>query len=262
MKSFLGKFGNENINMPFGGALTVGIGSAIGGLAGLFGGGKQQKTQTSGTITNSGTQNQTGTFGTSGQQTGFSSPNLSPLQQALIQQFTGTASNLNRQAADLSGYKAQGLSDINDTSNAASQALRNNLATRGLSFSPTAANAETQQRIGLAGQQSQFLNSLPLLQRQLQQQSLQQLMNAFQVIPTGTTTGGTTSQSGTTNETGTSNSTQTQQGTNLVSGNQMGGLFSGLGGGLFSSLPFLFGNMGGSGNNNTGGVPGWDTGFG
>ena len=234
--------------MPFGGALIGGIGAGISGLAGLFGGGKQQKVQTSGTISNTGQQNQSGTFGTSGQTTGFSTsnPNLSPLQQALINQFTSSASNLNRQAGDLSGYKAQGLSDINSTSNAASEALRNNLASRGLSFSPSAANAETQQRIGLAGQQSQFLNSIPLLQRQLQQQSLQQLMNAFQLIPYGTTsqTGGTTAQSGTTNETGTSSSTQNQQGTNLVSGNPMGGLFSGLGSGLFASLPYLMGNMG------------------
>lgn len=231
--------------MPFGGALTVGIGSAIGGLAGLFGGGKQQKTTTSGTISNTGSTSNTssGEFNTANQNT--TTPNLTPLQQSLIKQFTGTAQNLNTQAADLSGYKAQGLQDINDTSNAANQILARNLASRGLSFSPAATTAQTQQQLAEAGQRSQFLNSIPLLQRQLQQQSLQQLMQAFQVIPTGQTTSGYQQGSTDQQQYGTSQNTQTQQGTNLVSGNPLGGLFSGLGGGLFSALPLLFGGLGG-----------------
>jgi hypothetical protein len=220
--------------MPAGGLITAGIGSAIGGIAGLFGGGKQQKIQTSGTITN----NQSGNFSSA------TNPNFSPLQNALIQQFTQGASNLYNQSTNLQPYEASGLEQINQGSNAASQAENANLAARGLSFSPAAATANNQNILSRTAQQSQFANSIPLLQRQMQQQSLQQLMGAFSAIPTGQTSSGQTTQ----------NSTQTQNGTNLVSGNPMAGLFSGAGAGLMAGLtPYLYSQMGqgGTGGNIT-----------
>jgi hypothetical protein len=209
--------------MPLMGGLTAGLGSVFGGLAGLFGGGKQQKTQTSGTITN----NQQGSFNQS------TNPNLSPLQQSLISSFTKNASDLYNQSTNLQPYESSGLEAINQGSEAARRAMASNIASRGLSFSPAGATGQNQNTLSRIGQQTQFVNSLPLLQRQLQQQSLQQLMQAFQVIPTGQTSQGSTSQ----------NSTQTQNGTNLVSGNPMGGLFSGLGAGVLGSLPGLMSNF-------------------
>lgn len=223
--------------MPFGGALTLGLGSAFGGLAGLFGGGKQQKTQTNGTITN----NQQGNFSQNQQNT--SSPNLTPLQKALIQQFTSGASQLYNQSTNLQPYAASGLEQINSGSNAASQAMSANLAAHGQSFSPAAATAQNQNILSRTGQQAQFMNQIPLLQRQLQEQSLGQLQGAFSAIPTGVTQTGTSS--GQTSQQG----TQTQQGTNLVSGNPMGGLFSGLGAGIMYGLPGLFGSMNGGSSN-------------
>ena len=190
--------------MPLIGGLVGGIGS---GLAGLFGGGKQQKVQTSGTITN----NSSGSFNSS------TNPNLTPLQQSLITQFTQGASNLYNQSTNLQPYEASGMEQINQGSDAASKAMAANLASRGLTFSPAAGNAQTAATLARTGQQAQFANSIPLLGRQMQQQSLGQLMNAFQVIPTGTTSAGTTTQ----------NSTQTQNGTNLVSGNPIAGALSG-----------------------------------
>ena len=109
------------------------------------------------------------------------------------------------------------MEQINQGSDAASKAMAANLASRGLTFSPAAGNAQTAATLARTGQQAQFANSIPLLGRQMQQQSLGQLMNAFQVIPTGTTSAGTTTQ----------NSTQTQNGTNLVSGNPIAGALSG-----------------------------------
>jgi hypothetical protein len=226
--------------MPFGGLLTAGLGSAFGGLAGLFGGGKQQKTQTSGTITN----NQQGSFNTQNS----TAPNFSNLQKALMQQFTGAASNLYNQSTNLQPYEASGMEQINQGANAASQAIAANNASRGLSFSPAASTAQNQNTLNRVNQQTQFANSIPLLQRQLQQQSLGQLMQAFQVIPTGQT--GT--QSGTTTQSG----TQTQQGTNLVSGDPMAGLFSGLGAGTMASLPLLSQSF--SGGPSASSQPGWD----
>lgn len=215
--------------MPFSGLLTAGLGSVFGGLAGLFGGGKQQQTKTNGTISNSGTS-------------GFNqstSPNFNPLQEALMKQFTQGASNLYNQSTNLGGYTSSGLENINQTSNAAAKNIAANLANRGLTFSPAAGTALTQNVLSRAGQQSQFLNSIPLLQRQLQESSLGDLENAFKTIPVGQSSSGSTTQ----------NNTQTQQGTNLVSGNPMAGLFSGLGAGTIASLPLLNNYLNGNANN-------------
>lgn len=213
--------------MPFGGLLTTGIASTFGGLAGLFGGGKQQQTNTNGTIKNNGTS----TFGQS------TNPNLNPLQTALMNQFTKGASNLYNQSTNLTPYTSAGLENINNTSNLAAKNIASNLAARGLSWSPAAGTAETQNVLSRASQQNQFLNSIPLLQRQLQEGSLGDLMNAFKTIPVGQTSSGTTTQ----------DNTQTQQGTNLVSGNPMAGLFSGAGAGMMAGmLPYLYNNMGGN----------------
>jgi hypothetical protein len=227
--------------MPIIGGLVGGIGS---GLAGLFGGEKQQKTQTSGTITNNSTTQGTGSY-TSGSST---NPNFTSLQQALINQFTQGASSLYNQSQNLQPYEASGLEQINQSSNAASQAMSANLASKGLSFSPAAATAQNQNILSRTGQQSQFANSIPLLQRQLQQQALGQLTQAFSVIPTGQTQAG----SGTTQQNQTQNSTQTQQGTNLVSGNPIAGGISGLlAGGLSgANLGLLYNNFQGNSANN------------
>lgn len=195
----------------------------IGGIAGLFGGGPQQKTQTSGTITNSGSSSNTNT----------STPNFSPLQQALISQFTRGASDLYDQSADLSGYAGQGLKTINSGAQLSNNILRNTLASRGMSYSPAAGTALTQDELNRQNQGSSFLSSLPLLQRQLQSQSLNQLMQAFGAIPTGSTSTGNSQ----------SNSTQTQQGMNLVSGNPTAGAIAGAGAGLLGP------NQSGTGSN-------------
>lgn len=212
------------------------IAPLIGGLAGLFGGGKQQKTQTSGTITNSGTSSQdysqSGGSTTSASQT----PNLSPIQQALINQFSKGASSLFSSAQNLNPYAASGLQTINKTGDLSQQILQNQLAARGQSFSPAAANAETSNTLNTVNQGSQFLNQLPLLQRQLQTSGLDELIKAFQVQPTGSTTTGTTQTNNTGSVSGTTNNTQTQQGTNLVSGNPAAGAAAGVGSGLFSPI--------------------------
>lgn len=241
------------------------IAPIIGGLAGLFGGGQQQKTQTNGTITSSNNQTQS----QQGTNTGTSStnPNLSPLQQQLASLFSQGAANLYNQSTNMSGYTQQGLEGINKTSNLNNQVLQNILTSRGLSYSPAAATAETQNQLSRTSQANSFLQQIPLLQRQLQTQSLGQLMQAFGVLPTGTTT----NQSQTSNITGTSsgNQTQTQKGTNLVSGNPIAGAISGLGAGLFSpinssgdtALSQIMAMFGGGGNSNDG-IPNFENGIG
>lgn len=225
----------------------------VSGLAGLFGGGKQQQTKgtqdtsTHGTTTNNTTTGQTGTTTgtTSGTQTSTNVHNLSPLQQQLADTFTKGALDLNSSAADLSGYKNAGLQGINEASDAQNMVLRNTLAARGLSFSPAAANAETMGVQNRLNQQSQFLQGLPLLQRQLQQQSQQGLISAFGALPidstqtgqTSGTTSGTTNLSGFSNMAGTSDQTGHTDQTGTVSGNPLGGLLGGLGAGLAAPAP-------------------------
>ena len=215
------------------------IAPVISGLAGLFGGGQQQKTKTSGTINNS----QTGTFNQQGQSNNITqnTHNLTPMQQALAQQFTSGAQRLAGSAADMRGYTAGGLQDINRGNDVLKQSLGNTLASKGLSFSPAAANAETSNEINRVSQGNQFLQQVPLLQRQLQDQANQGLERAFSALPVDTTSTsqGTTNQSGNTTQQG----TQTQQGTNIVSGNPMGGLFSGIGSGLMGPSSGTGSNM-------------------
>ena len=180
----------------------------VSGLAGLFGGGRQQQQTGSYSGSQSGNQYQTTT------------PNLSPFQQSLANMFVGGAQSLYGHDTDLSGYTSSGLQNINQAANLQNKALQNIIASRGLSFSPAAATAETMGEQNRLNQSSQFLNQIPLLQRQLQQQGLQGLMQAFGTLPTGVSTSGGGTQSTSGNQVGN------------VYGNPLGGFFGGLGGGL------------------------------
>jgi hypothetical protein len=128
---------------------------------------------------------------------------------------------LNRisQPLDLTGYRGSGISNINRSFDLRNEALKNILASRGLSFSPVAANAlanaETQRLQAIAD----FVNQLPLLSRQLQTGDLTLLAQFLPTIPTGVRRFGTT----TANQLG------------FESGSPIGGLASGAG----QALAFL-----------------------
>lgn len=169
-------------------------------------------------------------------------PNLLPQQKslydALYQQALGRA---NGQTPGLQGYSSQGLQNINAASEAARQNTVNRLASSGLLSSPVAAASGTQADIARAGQSANFLNSLPLLQNQLQIQNLGVAGDIFRLPGVGST------------------STSSGSGTNTTTGQQGGGLGGALGG-LGSSLGFLYGmgafGGGGGGNSPNGYAPG------
>lgn len=187
------------------------LGTGISALAGLFGAKKQSTSDT--------TSNSTTT------------PDLSNQQQQLLQSIIAGGENQYNQATDLSGYQAQGLQNINNNANLQSKTVQNLMASRGLSYSPAAVNAIAQPAAAKQSQSSQFENSIPLLQQQLKQSSLQQLMQSFGLIPTASTTSGT------------SNTTQTG------TVNPVGAALSGGGAGMYSSgLSGLLGNLFGGGN--------------
>ena len=206
-------------------AFVAPILAGVSGLAGLFGGGTQQKQATQ--------QTSTGTTNSS------TTPNLSPIQSSLINQFTTGAENLNNQATNLTPYTAAGLQQIGQTGQTNQTQIANNLSQRGLNYSPVAANATTQNVLNTGNQQSQFLNQIPLLQRQLQQQGIQGLEQAFQVQPTAVSSTGT--------------STTNTQGNGAISGNPLAGLFGGVGSGLAASYPSLLQSFGGSSSGSSGG---------
>lgn len=199
----------------------------ITGLAGLFGGLKPQtQTQTTNSTTNqSGTQSQQGS----------TSPVFNELQQKLMGLFTQGSADFYRRGTDLNPYMSAGLQAYGSQGNANRQILDSILASRGLSFSPAAASAQTQNLLNTGNQQAQFLSQLPLLQRQLEQGGLNQLISAFGAIPTGSTSSSSGEYSGTSNTSGTSKST--------IPGNPIAGALSGVGAALPLAFPSLFGGQ-------------------
>lgn len=192
----------------------------ISGLAGLFGGGKQQTTNTN-TTTNQ--QNQTG-FNNA--QNSSTTPNLNPLQQNLVGNFTAAANKNLSNATNLTPYTEAGLGQISGQGSLNTQAISNSLAARGLQYSPVAGTALAQNTINSGNQANSFLQSVPLLQTQLQQQALQQAIGAFSAQPVASSSIGNQSGQGFSNTQGQSQGTQTQYGDPLA------GLFGGLGAGL------------------------------
>jgi hypothetical protein len=201
------------------------IAPIISGLAGLFGGGTQATVKSNSQSQQQGSQTQQGNTS----QTSSVTPNLSPFQQQLAQLFTQGAGDLYNQSTNLQPYTTGGLQQIQQQGGANNQVLSNILAARGLSASPAAATALSGNVLNTGNQMNQFLQTVPLLQRQLQTQSLGQLIGAFGALPTGVTSQGDTSQFGKTDI----SQSGSMSGTNVQQGNPLGGLFSGIGAGLF-----------------------------
>lgn len=191
----------QDVNQAFFAAAIPLITSGISALSGLFGGRKQ-------TANNQQTNNSTST----------STPNLTPFQN-MIQTILGqkAVDNLDKDT-DLSGYAASGLREINSGAEIAKKVAANNVAARGLSYSPAGFNPLQVIDSNRVAEGTDLINRLPLLQKQLNQQDLATLANIFQVMPKASTQ--------TTNQTGTS----------LVEnpGNMAGGALSGAAQGLMA----------------------------
>lgn len=162
-------------------------------------------------------------------------PNYTPEMAAYRDQILNALRNRFISGTDLSGYTTSSLQNINAASDLRTKAMNNILAARGLSNSPVSANALGRIESGRIGEQLNFMNSIPLLQRQLQGEDLDQFSQFFSSLPVGTRQTGTT----TLHSTGTQNTTGTQ--TNTQPGNVLGGLFSGLGAGLAATLGRQYG---------------------
>ena len=212
--------------------------AGLGGLGGLFGNRSQTQRTTQNTQFNNQGNQQTGYAGAAS-----SNPLLNPAAQSLLNPIANNYLNLIGQDQDLSGYKAGAIGDINQTSNIHKQALEANLAQRGIT-GPAAASALNQNENSRFSDITKLNQQLPLLQLQLMLQKLQGAGGFFSQIPTGTYNEQYGSGFGNTQNQG----TQNMQGTGTQPGNQLGGLFGGLG----TTLAGLYGmgSFGGPGNNN------------
>ena len=193
--------------------------AGLGGLGGLFGNRSQTQRTTQNTQFNNQQTGQTGYSGASG-----TNPTLFPIAGDLLQGIGSNYLNLLGQDQNLSGYKAGALNDINQTNALRKQALEANLAQRGVA-GPAAASALNQNESSRFSDITKLNQQLPLLQLQLILQKLQGAGNFFSQIPTGTYNEQYGSGFGNTQNQG----TQSMQGTGIQPGNQLGGLFSGLG---------------------------------
>ena len=116
-------------------------------------------------------------------------PAYSPLQQQLLQMVRQRLQT----SPDLGGYTAAGQGNINRSFDAVKQAQSNDLTARGLGTSPVAGNVDALRENARAGQSAQFLNTIPLLRRQMQAEDLglgQNLLGLGRGTSTTTSTGG------------------------------------------------------------------------
>lgn len=114
---------------------------------------------------------------TAGARTSTSMPTLSPEYKTLSDLLRGRAEQRFMQSMDTSGLAANGIQNINEAFSGINQATQNNLTARGLANSPVAATALTNVETARGGNIAQYLNNLPILQRQLEGQDFNNALN-------------------------------------------------------------------------------------
>lgn len=218
---------------------------AIGLLAGLFNKPKPITTKTD--SSSSGTS--------SSQYNNSTMPVLSDLQSGLAENFIpGLIERYRKGPGDLKSFAAGKLGEINKGADINSKIASNIAAAHGLSYSPAGTGTLNQIESSRVGQGTDLLSSLPLLQRQQENDDFTNLMKAFGILPTGQVGSGNQDQQF--QQSGQQNSVQTSG-----QPNQFGSALSGLGQGLFAPIN----GQGGSSfdsilNSFGGGRKGW-TGF-
>lgn len=114
----------------------------------------------------------------------------SPENATIANQLRIMLSNRMNTPVDMSGYEANGVSGINDTYRSIAQGLQNQMTARGLGSSPVAGNAQTNLAMHRGGDIAQFRNTIPLVQNDLQNQSISQAMQFYNAQPRTVTQSG------------------------------------------------------------------------
>lgn len=166
------------------------------GLAGLFGN-RQPQTQTTDSNTSGSTQAQTNQSGTS---TSTSTPNLDPETMGFRNQLMQAYSQMLSKDPDLSGYRAEGLKSISDSTNKGVGNLNNFLASRGIGGTEGAAIGATNILNNGTNAANTFKASIPQLALDNMLKQLQSAGGFFSSIPVGQTTSGSSESSGVSNQ--------------------------------------------------------------
>lgn len=101
-----------------------------------------------------------------------STPTMDPAYGPLQSMILGQVQNRLANGTDLSGYTGSGISNINQGYNAIKTSQNNDLTARGLASSPVAGAVDATRENARAGDIASFRNSIPLLQRQFQNEDL------------------------------------------------------------------------------------------
>lgn len=141
----------------------------------------------------------------------------------------------------VSSVLANNIKNVNAETALNRQLLNNVMSSRGLSFSPAAANAIARNESSRLGKITNVLNQGPLLEEQALQDRILQALNVFGAIPKGRKVSGTSTSKG----------KQTSTGTVTQPGNMLGGMFGNLttalaglyGAGAFSKNPMQVSNI-------------------
>lgn len=194
--------------------INLGLGGAIGGL-----------NPGGGTTTTSGTSNTNANTNQNYNQSGSSTPTYDASTDYLRKILNNQVLQNLQNPTDLTGYESSGAAGINSTGDAQKTSLNQNLASRGLTYSPVAAtsNAAVDQNTG--NQINSLHNSIPLIQQQLYEQKLSDALGQFKANPFGTSTAGQGSSAGTTQSTTDTNSTSKT----TPAGGILGGILGGIG---------------------------------
>ena len=205
---------------------------AIAGVSALGNwlGNRKKTTQQTQTGTQTGSVNTTTGF----DNTSSTRPDLDPASQSYLDLIRNRYIESLNQDPDLSGYEATGVQNINRAGDLRSRALSNILTARGLNYSPMGAAALGNVESNRFSDVVNFENQIPLLRDALMRERLAEAGGFFAKMPVGQTQ----TSSGTTTGTENRNLSSTGTGTSTDPGNQLGGLFGGLG----STLAYLYGS--------------------
>ena len=122
--------------------------------------------------------------------TSTSTPTIAPEFKSLSDLLRSRAEERLRGGFDMSGIRAGGVQGINNVFSGLQQSSENNLTARGLATSPVAATVGTTLDTARGGSIIDFLNTLPAMQRQMQNQDMSIAGDVLGSFGTGTTSVG------------------------------------------------------------------------
>ena len=127
---------------------------------------------------------------TAGARTSTSAPVISPEFQPLATLLRNRATQRLQSGFDTAPLASTGISDINNVYSGIKQSIGNDLTARGLSTSPIAGTVGANVDLARAANITNFLNTLPMMQRQMQNQDLALAGNVLGEFGTGRTATG------------------------------------------------------------------------